>query len=97
MGENKFSQWPVALYGMDLLLAGVAYFILVQSLLSLHGSTSILAAAMGNNFKGKISNILYLAAVPLAFVNTWIACVIFIIVDAMWLIPDPRIEKTLAK
>ena len=97
MGENKFSTWPVALYGLDLLLAGVAYFVLVRSLLSLHGTDSVLAAAVGRDFKGKISIVFYLVAVPLAFLNAWIACGIYVMVAAMWLIPDPRIEKTLTK
>jgi uncharacterized membrane protein len=97
MGENKFSRWPVALYGLDLLLAAIAYFLLVRSLLSLQGTDSLLAAAVGGDFKGKISIVFYIAAIPLAFVNAWLACTIFVIVAAMWLIPDRRIEKTLAQ
>jgi uncharacterized membrane protein len=97
MGENNFSTWPVALYGLVLLLAACGYFLLVRSLLSLHGTHSALAAALGGDFKGKISILLYLLAVLLAFVNAWIACGIYVMVAAMWLIPDPRIEKTLAK
>jgi len=97
MGENDFAVWPVALYGVDLALAAIAYFILVRALLSLHGSDSTLADALGNDFKGKISVVLYLVAIPLAFVNSWIACAIYVLVAALWLIPDPRIERKLAK
>lgn len=97
MGENSFSKWPVALYGADLLLAGVAYTILVRALLVLHGPDSTLAHALGSDFKGKISVVLYLAALPLAFLNAWISCGIYVLVAAMWLIPDSRIEKSLAQ
>jgi len=96
MGENNFAAWPVALYGVDLLLAACAYFILVRALLSLHGKHSALAAALGDDFKGRISIVIYLIALPLAFVNPWIAFAIYVLVAAMWLVPDPRIEKKLA-
>lgn len=95
MGENNFSTWPVALYGLDLLLAACAFYLLVRLLLSLHGSDSTLAAALGSDFKGRISIIFYVIAVPVAFVNSWIACAIYVLVAAMWLIPDQRIEKRL--
>ena len=96
MGEDNFATWPVALYGVNLLLAAIAYFILVRSLLALHGPQSALATALGSDLKGMISIVLYLLAIPLAFVNAAIACAIFVLVEAMWLIPDPRIEKTIA-
>ena len=95
MGGNNFATWPVALYGFDLFMAAVAYFILVRALLSLHGTDSALAAALGGDFKGKISIVFYAAAIPLAFVNAWIAFAIYVLVAAMWLIPDSRIEKTM--
>jgi uncharacterized membrane protein len=97
MGENNFSTWPVALYGLDLLLAACAYFLLVQALLSLHGSASTLATALGSDFKGRISIVFYLIAIPLAFANAWISCAVYVLVAAMWLIPDPRIEKKLTQ
>jgi uncharacterized membrane protein len=97
MGENNFSTIPVALYGMDLLLAAVAYFLLVRSLLSLHGANSTLASALRGDFKGKISIVFYLLAFPLAFVNAWISCSIYVLVAAMWFIPDPRIENKLGQ
>ena len=96
MGENNFSTWPVALYGLDLLLAACAYFLLARGLLSLHGEASTLASALGGDFKGKISIVFYIIAIPVAFVNAWIACAVYVLVAAIWLIPDTRIEKRLA-
>jgi uncharacterized membrane protein len=93
MGENPFTQWPVALYGIILLLAAIAYFILVKSLLSLHGSTSLLAKALGADFKGKISIVGYVFAIPLSFLRPAIACAFYVLVAVMWLVPDRRIER----
>jgi uncharacterized membrane protein len=92
MGENNFLQWPVALYGLVLLLAAIAYFILVQALLATDGN-SLLASALGSDFKGKISIAIYVVAIPLAFVRPWLACLIYFGVAVMWLIPDQRIER----
>jgi uncharacterized membrane protein len=96
MGENHFASWPVALYGTVLLLSAIAYFILAKLLISLHGENSVLAAALGSDFKGRISMVIYLVAVPLAFVNSWLACGLYVLVAIMWLVPDRRIEKTLS-
>jgi uncharacterized membrane protein len=93
MDENHFESWPVAVYGMVLLLAGIAYFILTRTLISLHGRGSTLATSIGRDQKGKISIGIYAGAVPLAFVHPWIAAAAYIIVAIMWLIPDPRIER----
>jgi len=93
MGENHFSQWPVALYGTILFLAAIAYFILVRSLLTLHGPNSLLASALGADFKGKISLVVYVVAIPLSFVRPWIACAFYVLVAVMWLVPDRRIER----
>jgi uncharacterized membrane protein len=95
MGENQFAAWPVALYGALLLLAGVAYSILTQTLLSIHGPDSLLATALGRDLKGKASLVFYVVAIPLAFVNSWLAFTMYGMVAVMWLIPDRRIEKTL--
>ncbi len=95
MGENNFALWPVAVYGIELLMAAIAYFILVRALLSLHGWHSTLAAALGSDFKGRISILIYVVAVALAFVNAWIAFAIYIFVAAIWFVPDRRIEKKL--
>ncbi len=96
MGESGFAVWPVVFYGSDLLLAAIAYFILVRALLSLHGADSTLAAALGSDFKGKISIVIYVTAIPLAFLDPWLACALYVLVAAMWLTPDPRIEERLA-
>jgi uncharacterized membrane protein len=93
MGQNHFASAPVALYGVILLLSAIAYTVLVQSLLSLHGPDSFLAEALGADFKGKISIVLDLIAIPLAFFNPWVAFAIYILVAVMWLVPDRRIER----
>ncbi len=94
-GENHFAQTPVALYGFVLLMAAIAYFILTKTLLKLHGADSAIAAAIGSDFKGKISALLYAAAIPLAFVNSAIALAIYVFVGAMWLVPDKRVENVI--
>ena len=96
MGEDHFAAWPVALYGIILLLAAIAYFILVRTLLALHGRASTLATAIGSDFKGKISIAIYVPAIPLAFVRPWISWVCYVAVAIIWLVPDRRIEKHLA-
>ena len=95
MGENNFAAMPVALYGVVLLLSALAYFILTRTLIYHHGSDSTLAIAVGRDFKGRISMVLYAVAIPLAFVNSWFACILYVLVAVMWLIPDRRIENTL--
>src|SRR5512142_653094 len=79
MGENNFTTWPVALYGADLLLAAIAYNILVRALLALHGPDSTLASALGRDFKGNVSILLYALALGLAFLDAWMACAIYIL------------------
>ena len=95
MGENPFTAWPVALYGVVLFFSSVAYFILVRVLLAVHGTDSALAAALGSDFKGKISVVIYAAAIPMAFWNSWFSCALYVLVAALWLVPDRRIEKAL--
>ena len=95
MGQNRFEAQPVALYGVVLLLSAVAYFVLTKALLALHGSDSVLATALGGDFKTKISLAGYLVAIPLSFLAPWIACTLYVLVTIMWLVPDRRIEKTL--
>jgi uncharacterized membrane protein len=97
MGENKFAAVPVSLYGGVLLGAAIAYFVLARSLLAIHAPDSLLATALGADFKGKISMVIYLLAIPLAFVKSWLACSLYILVAVMWLVPDRRIEKTIAR
>jgi len=95
-GENKFAPWPVALYGTVLLFAAIAYFILTRALIALHGRESVLAAALGRDFKGKVSVVIYAAAIPLAFLSSWLAFGLYSLVAIIWLVPDRRIEKLLA-
>jgi len=92
-GENHFAPLPTALYGSVLLSAAIAYFILARVLLSIHAPDSVLAVALGADFKGKISMVIYLVAIPLAFVQSWMAWALYITVAVMWLVPDRRIEK----
>ena len=96
-GENKFAPWPVALYGTVLLFAAIAYFILTRALIALHGRESVLAAALGRDFKGKVSVVIYAAAIPLAFLSSWLAFGLYSLVAIIWLVPDRRIEKILTK
>lgn len=97
MGENHFARWPVALYGVILLLAAIAYFLLTKRLIAHHGRGSKLAASIGSDKKGKTSVVVYAAAIPLSFVQPWIACACYALVAVIWLVPDPRIERTLDK
>ena len=96
MDESHFQSWPVAVYGVVLLFAAIAYFILTRTLISLHGRDSTLAKSIGCDRKGKISIVIYAAAIPLAFARSWFAGACYIIVAIMWLTPDPRIESTVA-
>jgi uncharacterized membrane protein len=97
MGENHFAAWPVALYGVVMLLAGLAYFVLSRVLVACHGTDSPLASALGDDLKGRASVVCYAAAIPLAFVRPWIACAIYVLIAVLWLIPDPRIEKVMGE
>ena len=92
MGRN-FSPLPVALYGCVLLLAAIAYYILVRALIAQHGASSTIATAMGRDVKGKISPLGYAIAIPLAFYEPRFSCLIYVVVAGMWLVPDKRIEK----
>ena len=95
MGENHFATGPIALYGVVLLFAAIAYFMLTRTLIALHGKDSTLATAVGKDFKGKISVVIYLVAILLSFINSWISLALYFLVAIMWLVPDRRIEKTL--
>jgi len=95
-GENNFAALPVALYGTVLLCAAIAYFILTRALIACQDKNSPLAIALGRDLKGKISVALYAIAISLAFINSWLACLLYVLVAALWLIPDRRIEKALA-
>jgi uncharacterized membrane protein len=96
MGENHFGALPVAVYGMNLLLAAMAYFVLTRVLMSLHGHDSTLASSIGNDQKGRLSIMIYVVAIPLSFVKPWAAGACYVLTAIMWLIPDRRIERKLA-
>jgi len=93
MGENHFSTVPVALYGGVLIMAALAYFILVRVLLRHHERSSELAVAIGSDFKGKISLAAYAVGIPLAFVNCAFSLAFYTAVALLWLVPDRRIER----
>src|SRR5207248_2486256 len=97
MGENHIAPTPTAIYGFVLLMAAIAYEILQRVIITKQGPESFLALAVGKDWKGKLSPVLYLAAIPLAFVSSWIASALYAFVALLWLIPDPRIEKALKK
>lgn len=97
MGEHCFESLPVALYGTVLLLAGLAYYVLARTLAAHHGKDSKLAQAIGKDTKGIASLVIYATAVPLAFVNSWIAFTMYVVVALIWFIPDPRIERVFAE
>ena len=95
MGENHFASMTVALYGAVLLLSAIAYFILSRALIRHDGDASTLARALGGDFKGRVSVVLYVAAIALAFVNRWLSLALYVAVAVMWLVPDRRLEKVL--
>jgi uncharacterized membrane protein len=96
MGEDFNAPAPVALYGVVLLFAGIAYFILTKRLIYCHGKDSQLAVSIGSDRKGVISVTVYAVAIPLALLRPWIACCCYVLVAVMWLLPDRRIEKHLS-
>ena len=96
-GETSFAAWPVAIYGVVLLLAAIAYWLLVRALIARHGSDSVLAAAIGGYFKENVSMVAYLLAILVAFVNRWVASALYVGVAILWLVPDRRIERALAE
>lgn len=97
MGDSHFATGPVVAYGVVLILAACAYSILVRVLLVYHEPDSHLARAIGGDFKGNLSIALYAAAIGLAFVDPRISCGLYVFVAAMWLVPDRRIERVIAK
>jgi uncharacterized membrane protein len=95
MGENHLAPIPTAVYGLVLLMAAIAYYVLQCAIIAREGRESLLALAIGKDWKGKLSPALYLTAIPLAFVSSWIASGIYVFVALLWLIPDRRIERVL--
>ncbi|MCB9339286.1 MAG: DUF1211 domain-containing protein [Lewinellaceae bacterium] len=95
MGENDFATIPVAIYGSVLVMAAIAYFILTQALIGLHGKDSTLAEALGADRKGKISVAIYLVGISLTFLHPYWGCALYLVVACIWLVPDQRFEKRL--
>ena len=93
MGENHFEQQPVALWGVVMLMSGVAYYILTVVLIRHHGPDSALRAAVGSDAKGVISVLIYAVAIAVSFANRWVALALYVAVALMWLVPDRRIER----
>ena len=94
-GQNHMEPLPTALYGVVLLLAAIAYHLLQRAIIATQGPNSLLKAAIGRDWKGKLSPLLNLAAIPLAFVHPWIASGLYLFVALLWVVPDRRIERTL--
>ncbi len=95
MGQNLAAPLPTAVYGVVLLLPAIAYFLLQQAIIHQQGAHSVLAKALGTDIKGKISPVLYVAGIALAFVSPWLSIALYALVAVMWLVPDRRIESTL--
>jgi uncharacterized membrane protein len=96
MGENHFAAAPTAVYGAVLLMSAIAYWILQQLIIATQGSDSVLKKAVGSDWKGKLSPILYATAIPMAFLSRWIALALYVLVALIWLVPDKRIENVLS-
>jgi len=97
MGENHLASTPTAIYGFVLLMAAIAYYLLQRAIIAQQGAESLLAKAVGCDWKGKLSPVLYLAAVPLSFASPWIAGGLYVSAAVMWFVPDRRIERALAE
>ncbi len=97
MAENHFATWPTFAYGLVLLLAAISYWLLQTCVIQTHGADSLLARAVGADLKGKLSPVLYVTAIGLGFVATWLALAIYVLVALIWLIPDRRIEKLVGR
>ncbi|HEX3824234.1 MAG TPA: TMEM175 family protein [Mycobacteriales bacterium] len=96
LGENHFATIPVAVYGINLLAAAFAFYGLSRALVRVQGPDGLLAAAIGNDVKGKVSPAIYSVAIPVAFVNRWVGFALYVVVALMWLVPDRRVERTIA-
>jgi uncharacterized membrane protein len=97
MGENRFAPVPTAMYGVVMVMAAFAYWVLQNAILKVEGRDSVLAEAVGRDMKGKLSPVLYLVAIPAAFVSPWISGALYVAVALMWLVPDRRIERVLER
>jgi uncharacterized membrane protein len=96
MGQNNYAELPVALYGVSMLMPAIAYFVLQGRIVQANGTDRRLAEALGRDIKGKASFVICVAGIGLAFVNHWLGCGAYVLLASLWLIPDRRIERTLA-
>ncbi len=96
MGENHFAAAPVAVYGVVLLGAAIAYYVMTRVLLASHARDSLLARALGRDFKGRISLVIYATAIAVAFALPWLSGLLYATVSVIWLVPDRRVERVLA-
>ncbi len=96
MGENNFTKWPVILYGIVLLMAAIAYYILTQMLARNRQGNEVISTAIGKDVKGKVSLLIYLAGIAACFIHPWIGFILYTVVAIIWFIPDNRIEKNLS-
>jgi len=95
MSENHFATIPTAVYGIVLLAAAVAYYLLQWTLLRVEGRDSLLATAVGRDFKGKVSPLLYCLGIGLSFVDRWLGLAVYVVIALMWLVPDRRVERAM--
>jgi uncharacterized membrane protein len=95
MGENHFAELPVAVYGVSMLMPGVAYYVLQSAIIRANANDRTLAQALGRDIKGKVSPLFCLVGIALAFVNPWLSCTAYVLLALMWLVPDRRIEKSI--
>ncbi len=96
MGENHFASTPAALYGVVLLMAAIAYYILQELIIASQGPGSLLKKAVRGDWKGKLSPVIYIIAIPMAFLSEWVSLGLYVLVALIWLVPDRRIEHVLA-
>jgi uncharacterized membrane protein len=97
MGQNLGTPLPTAIYGLALLMPAIAYVLLQRAIIHRHGKQSVLAEALGTDLKGKISPVLYVAGIVLAFVNPWLSIALYVLVAIIWLVPDRRIERIVGR
>jgi uncharacterized membrane protein len=95
LGQTEFAELPTAVYGFVLLMAGVAYYFLTKALVAHHGKDSAIAKGLGRDLKGMSSLLIYATAIGLAFVWAWVACVLYLVVALMWIVPDPRMVRVM--
>jgi uncharacterized membrane protein len=97
LGDNFLAPVPTAVYGAILLMPAIAYLLLQKAILRKQGARSVLAKALGQDLKGKLSALLYIAGIALAFINSWMSVALYVLVAAIWFVPDRRIERVISE